>query len=110
MKVALTNTPPDIADEIASTLIDERLAACINMFPVKSVYRWKGQVEVDDETSLLIKVSADRVEALRARLEELHPYELMEFVVLDIDAASSLQGYIDFVRDGCSPKGDNQET
>jgi len=101
LKIALTNVPAGSAVEISRTLVEERFAACINRFPMQSTYRWQGKVEEDDEVALLIKVAADRVDALRERLGELHPYELMEFVVLDIDAAKSLRDYIEFVREGC---------
>ncbi len=104
MKIVLTNVPPDKADEIARTLVEERFAACINIYPIKSVYRWKGAIEVDDEQTLLIKVAADRVDALRTRLDELHPYDVMEFVTLAVDVSTSLPAYVDFVRDGCTPQ------
>jgi len=68
---------------LARTLVEERLAACVNVLPaMTSVYRWKGQVEEDQERQVVIKTSADRVAALEARLRTLHPYELPEFLVL----------------------------
>ncbi|MEM9490171.1 MAG: divalent cation tolerance protein CutA [Myxococcota bacterium] len=100
MKIALTNVPPDHAQSIANALVEEQLAACINLYPVKSVYRWKGELCRDDEVTLMIKVAAEGVAPLKARLLELHPYELMEFVVLDIDSQGSLAEYIGFVRAG----------
>jgi periplasmic divalent cation tolerance protein len=100
MKVVLTNVPPADSERIARALVEERLAACANWFAVRSAYRWKGQTCLDDEHTMLLKVAADRVEALRARLLELHPYELPEFVVLDVDAARSLDAYVAWVRAG----------
>jgi periplasmic divalent cation tolerance protein len=99
MKLALTNCPPDQADRIARALVEERLAACVNAHPVRSVYRWKGAVESADEVTLVIKAPAEGLARLRARLVELHPYELPEFVVLDVDLAASLPAYVAWVRD-----------
>ena len=73
------------AQKIARTLVDERLAACVNVVPgVTSIYRWKGTVEQEPELILVIKTVAERVDALKARLLELHPYELPELVVIPI--------------------------
>jgi periplasmic divalent cation tolerance protein len=98
MKIAVTNVPPEHAKTIATTLVTEQVAACVNMYPIRSVYRWKGEVCEDDEVTLMMKVSAEGVAQLQARLQQLHPYELMEFLVLDIDAQGSLAEYIEFVR------------
>ena len=73
------------ATAFASTLVEERLAACVNILPgMISVYRWKGGVSRDPEQQLLIKTSADRLDPLRARLEALHPYEVPEILVLAV--------------------------
>ena len=74
----------------ATTLVNERLAACVNVLPaMTSVYRWKGQVEQDREQQLLIKTTADRLPALEARIRELHTYELPEFLVMTVDEGSA---------------------
>lgn len=97
MRIVLSNLPPDQADAIASTLVEEHLAACVNLFPVKSVYRWKGEICRDPEVTALIKVRADGVDRLRARLRELHPYELPEIVALPVDVEASLAEYVAWV-------------
>ncbi|PYQ04179.1 MAG: divalent-cation tolerance protein CutA [Acidobacteria bacterium] len=76
------------AARIARSLVERRLAACVNVVPgVRSFYRWKGAVVEDDEERLLvIKSRRDRFEALREALLALHPYELPEAIVLPIDA------------------------
>ena len=84
--VVLTTLPID-ADGAAfgRTLVEERLAACVNLLPqMTSVYRWEGQVEQDTEVQVIVKTSRDRVAALWDRIRELHPYEVPEFVVLPI--------------------------
>jgi periplasmic divalent cation tolerance protein len=84
--VALSTAPSaDKAAEIARTLVEERLAACVNILPaVRSIYRWKGELCDDAEALCVIKTRADRVEALRERLIALHPYEVPELIVLDV--------------------------
>jgi len=73
------------AERVATSLVEERLAACVNIVPgVVSIYRWKGNVEQEPELMLVIKTLAERVEALKARLVQLHPYELPEVVVIPI--------------------------
>ena len=81
---------------LARTLVDERLAACVNVLPpMTSVYRWKGQVEQDREQQIVIKTTRDKLTALGARMRELHSYELPEFLV--IDAAGGSDAYLGWV-------------
>lgn len=76
---------PRDAERIARALVEERLAACVNIVPgITSIYRWKGVVEQEAELLLVIKTLGERVEPLKARLLELHPYELAEAVVIPI--------------------------
>ena len=83
------------ASSIARTLVEERLAACVNVLPVTSVYRWQGSVQQDREQQLVIKTTLERVPALEARLRELHPYELPEFLV--IRAADGSDAYLAWI-------------
>jgi periplasmic divalent cation tolerance protein len=86
----------DTAEQIARTLVDERLAACVNVHaPMASIYRWKGAVERDNERQLVIKTTRAVLPALEKRLRELHPYELPEFIVLA--AAGGSQAYLGWV-------------
>ena len=76
-------------ETLARTLVTERLAACVNLLPeMQSLYQWKGEVTADRERQLIIKTTADRMEALRARLHQLHPYDLPEFLVIAITDGS----------------------
>ena len=83
-------TCPDAAtaDRIARTLVEERLAACVNRLPdVESTYRWNGAVQVDTEVLLVIKTSRACYAALEARVVALHPYEVPEVVAIPIGEA-----------------------
>jgi periplasmic divalent cation tolerance protein len=90
--VLVLSTAPadgDTAERIARTLVDERLAACVNVHgPMVSIYRWKGSVERDDERQLVIKTTRENVPSLESRLRDLHPYELPEFIVLSASGGS----------------------
>jgi len=91
------------AASLARTLVEERLAACVNVLPaMASFYRWKGTVEQDREQQLIIKTTAGRVAALESRLRALHPYELPEFVVLGAEASAA---YAAWLRDGTGAGG-----
>jgi periplasmic divalent cation tolerance protein len=84
--IVLTTLPADReSPAIGRRLVEERLAACVNLLPaMESVFRWEGQVEQDTERQVIIKTSKERVAALWERIRELHPYEVPEFVVLPI--------------------------
>ena len=94
--VVLTTLGADAdATTLARTLVDERLAACVNVLPpMISIYRWKGAIEQDREQQLVIKTTVDRVPALQARLAHLHPYELPEFLVLDAAAGAAYGAWV----------------
>ena len=84
--LVLTTLPADTdVVAFAKSLVEERLAACVNLLPLmESVYRWEGRVEVESERQLIIKTTRERTETLWERVRELHPYEVPEFVVLSI--------------------------
>jgi periplasmic divalent cation tolerance protein len=84
--VVLTTMPADgDAAAFARALVEERLAACVNLMPLmESVYRWEGRVEQETERQVVIKTARDRLLLLWERVRELHPYEVPEFVVIPI--------------------------
>ena len=94
----LTTVPVgNLGDEIARALVDERLAACVNVLPAMTTfYRWRGALEREEERQVVIKTTRDQVEAVRVRLAALHSYELPEFVVLPVTDGSP--GYLEWVR------------
>ena len=89
--VVLTTVPADVdAEQIATRMVDERLAACVNILPVmRSIYRWKQQVDQDDERQLIIKTTHERIRELEALIRKLHPAEIPEFVVIPISTGSA---------------------
>lgn len=95
--LVITNLPDqDSAERMAQTLIEERLAACVNVLaPCTSVYRWEGKVETAREFPLLIKTPASRYGKLEAAIRRLHPYELPEIVAVPICAG--LPAYLAWV-------------
>ncbi len=88
--LVLTTFPIDKdAEAFAKVLVDEHLAACVNVLPaMRSIYTWKGVTESADERQLVIKTTGARVPALEARVKQLHPYDVPEFIVLPISAGS----------------------
>ena len=95
--IVLSTFPTDQGSAaFARTLVDERLAACVNVLPpMQSVYRWQGKVEQAAEHQLIMKTTADRVEALKARIAQLHPYDVPEVLVLPV--ADGATGYFDWI-------------
>ena len=95
--LVLTNLPDRaIAEKLAEALIRKRVAACVNILaPCRSVYRWKGAVQHDEEHPVLIKTTRERYAALEAAIREAHPYELPEIVAVPIERG--LPAYLDWV-------------
>ena len=104
VSLIISNCPPDHAESIARALIERRHAACVTLSPVKSVYRWQGELCIDAEVTLTAKVSAPHVEAYVQALTALHPYEIPEILVLNTESAS-LEAYCAWVADECGPQG-----
>ena len=87
---------PDQAAEVARALVSEGLAACANLTSgVRSIYRWKGEVQDDTETLAVIKTTSERLDALTARLIALHPYEVPEVIAVPTCGGSA--PYLDWV-------------
>jgi len=85
MRVIFCTTPLDLAESLAEGLVESRVAACVNILPaVRSIYRWKGAVEKDDESLLLIKTTADGVPAVLEYIRAHHPYDVPEAIALKI--------------------------
>ena len=85
------------AEKIAQALVERRLAACVNVLPIHSVYRWQGKVESAAEFLLIIKTTAPRYAQVETAIRELHSYDLPECVQIAIEAGS--QKYLDWIAD-----------
>ena len=84
------------ADSVARHLIEHRLAACVNILPARSVYRWKEKIESSPEHLLIIKSRHDMLDRLRSSIQSLHTYELPELIVLPIvDGSVAYLNWID---------------
>jgi len=95
---AVLTTVPDegVAETLARALVEEGLAACVNVIPgMRSIYRWEGALQDDSEVMLVIKSQRKRSQALAARINDLHPYELPEVLVLPVCGGSS--AYLDWI-------------
>ena len=95
--LVLTNLPDRAAAErLAETLIEKRLAACVNILaPCHSVYRWKDAVQHDEEDPMLIKSTTEAYPALEAAIRAGHPYELPEIIAVPIERG--LPAYLDWI-------------
>ncbi len=95
--LVLTNLPNRAAAEkLADALIEQRVAACVNILaPCLSVFRWKNDVQRDEEHPMLIKTTAERYPALEAAIRAGHPYELPEIIAVPIERG--LPAYLDWV-------------
>ena len=94
--VLVTAPSSEVADRLATRAVEARLAACVAVLPgVQSVYRGQGGVERAQEVQLVIKTTRDRIDALRAALVALHPYQVPEFLVLPV--VDGLPAYLDWV-------------
>jgi periplasmic divalent cation tolerance protein len=92
--IVLTTVGADVnVGAMAAALVDDRLAACVNVLPeMDSYFRWRGAVEQAQERQLVIKTTAAQLPALEERLREIHSYELPEFLVLTVRQASEAYG------------------
>jgi periplasmic divalent cation tolerance protein len=100
MRLVISTAPPDKAAELARQLVEERLAACVNILPgARSIYRWQGEICDDGEAVLLMKTERERVTDLTARLVELHPYDVPEVVSLELVADEGNPAYLKWVRE-----------
>jgi periplasmic divalent cation tolerance protein len=94
-RVIFCTTAPGDADRIARALVEERLAACVNITPVRSCYLWEGKLNLEGEELLIIKTEQKRVKKVMSRIIELHSYKVPEIIVLPI--VEGHQAYLDWI-------------
>jgi periplasmic divalent cation tolerance protein len=104
--VVVLTTAPDaaVAESLATALVEEGLAACVNIVPgVTSIFRWEGEVQREAELLLVTKTSAERVPPLRERIVALHPYDVPEMIALPVVGGHA--PYLDWVRSASGEGG-----
>lgn len=96
MKVALCTTPKNKSEQLAQILLEEKLAACVNIIPgIKSMYWWDGKIQTDTEDLLVIKTKEELVKELTEKIKEVHPYEIPEIIILNVEDGNN--EYIDWI-------------
>ena len=83
--IYITTKDEDEARKIGRTLVEEKLAACINIHPIESIYRWEGEIEEEGEVAMLVKTKAELADRVIERVKELHSYEVPCIVSFSID-------------------------
>jgi periplasmic divalent cation tolerance protein len=102
--IVLTTFPADgDAEMVARKLVEERLVACVNILPVmNSVYRWEGKIDQSRERQVVMKTAQDQVDELKRRLEELHPFEVPELLVVPVSDGGDR--YLAWIRESVGPQ------
>jgi len=96
--VVYVTAPEDEAVDLAKTLVEERLVACVNIVPgLRSIYWWQGKVEDEPEVLCIMKTRSNLFESLRDRVRELHSYEVEEIIALPILAGNL--PYLDWIKE-----------
>lgn len=94
--IVLITCPPDESEKLAQTLVEERLAACVNIIAqVKSIYLWQGNVCNDSEQLLVVKSNRSAWDKLKERVKQLHSYEVPEIVLFSLE--DGYKPYIDWL-------------
>ncbi|NIP36292.1 MAG: divalent cation tolerance protein CutA, partial [Thermoplasmata archaeon] len=84
--IAMSTAPSrEVAMALAKALVDRRLAACVNVVPCSSVYRWEGEVQEEEEFLMIIKTRRTYIDDIRDLLEKEHPYDLPELVAMEVE-------------------------
>lgn len=94
-EVHVTCGSQEEAERIAAALVERRLAACVQMAPIESVYVWNGEVHRDPEVGLHVKTRADRFAAIVEAIEELHSYDLPAITTVPMSGSERTLAWID---------------
>ena len=92
--VYITHADQAAAESLVHQLLSEKLIACGNIFPIKSAYWWQGQIENDDEVLSIIKTPLTHWEALKSRVETLHPYDIPCIIKIEVEANDNYEKWI----------------
>ena len=107
--VLLYSTFPsrDEAVRMAGTVLESRLAACVNIFPIDSMYHWDGEIQRDEEFAALFKTTVERADELTGAIRKAHPYDTPAIIRVEADSADP--GYSDWLVSECSRAGDGND-
>lgn len=95
MRVVLCTCPADKAQDVARTIVEKRLAACVNIIPkVTSVYWWEDEICADEEQLLICKTRAERVASLTAAIKKIHPYDVPEVITMPLQQDEGNRDYL----------------
>jgi len=97
------------AKKIANALIKKKLIACANIFPIDSLYKWKGKLQSDKETVLLAKTNNKKIKAVEAEVKRLHPYEIPCILKINATANKSYQNWLKMNLLGLKPEVSNEQ-
>ena len=104
--VYITCGDKEEAEKIGCAIVEERLAACVNYFPINSIYRWKGKVEKGQEYVLVCKTTGEKFTKLKKKVKQLHSYELPVIVFWKIRAEKEV---LDWIKDSTGTDSDGLE-
>lgn len=98
-QLVLTTCPTEqVAKKIAEQLVKEKLAACVNIIPnITSIYSWENELQCETEIQLVIKTTSEKFTRLNDRINELHPYDVVEVIALNIQQGDN--HYINWIRE-----------
>ncbi len=82
-------------ENIAKSLVEHKLAACVSLLPIRSIYTWQGEIHAESEWQLVIKTDLAKFESLKTKVQELHSYEVPEIIAIPIIAGS--EAYLDWI-------------
>ncbi|GFE67584.1 divalent-cation tolerance protein CutA [Chroococcus sp. FPU101] len=94
--ILVTASSEDEAKMLASTLVSSKLAACVNLVPIQSIYTWQEQIHSEPEWQLIIKTDLTHFQTITQKIQELHSYDVPEIIALPIVAGS--QSYLNWIK------------
>ncbi len=100
MFIYITAGNEDEAKKLARELLENKLVACVNMFPIRSMYWWQGKIEEAEEVGMILKTKAEKFKELRKKIKELHSYEVPCVCAFTID--DGLKEYLDWIESSVS--------
>ncbi len=95
--VYITAANLEEAHKIGKTLVDERLAACVNIFPIQSIFRWKEKIDEANEFGMIVKTKSNKIKEIEQRVKELHSYEIPCVVSFRMDEGSD--DYLEWIEE-----------